>query len=92
MAAINTRIRKTPTSTRPPAAAATTAMKLQPNLIRCRAYEIFLGRNGGPGDAVSDWVQAERELKGTSESPDGPHTGSVAGSPSGRYGILYDAG
>jgi hypothetical protein len=31
--------------------------------IRERAYEIFLRRNGGPGDARSDWVQAERELK-----------------------------
>jgi len=31
--------------------------------IRERAYEIFLRRNGGPGDAHSDWAQAERELK-----------------------------
>ena len=31
--------------------------------IRARAYQIFLRRNGGPGDAHSDWVQAERELK-----------------------------
>ncbi len=30
--------------------------------IRSRAYEIFLRRNGGPGDAHSDWLQAEREL------------------------------
>ncbi|MGD8452413.1 MAG: DUF2934 domain-containing protein [Phycisphaerae bacterium] len=30
--------------------------------IRQRAYEIFLARNGGPGDASSDWAQAEREL------------------------------
>lgn len=33
--------------------------------IRARAYEIFLARNGGPGDALADWVQAERELTGT---------------------------
>lgn len=26
-----------------------------------RAYEIYLGRNG-QGDALSDWLQAEREL------------------------------
>lgn len=31
--------------------------------IRERAYEIFLRRNGGPGDAHADWVQAERELR-----------------------------
>jgi len=31
--------------------------------IRERAYEIFLRRNGGPGDAHADWAQAERELK-----------------------------
>lgn len=30
--------------------------------IRARAFEIYLGRNGGPGDAHSDWMQAEREL------------------------------
>lgn len=27
-----------------------------------RAHELFLARNGGPGDAASDWCQAEREL------------------------------
>ena len=30
--------------------------------IRTRAYEIYLGRRDGPGDAVSDWIQAEHEL------------------------------
>ncbi len=30
--------------------------------IRARAYEIYLRRNGGPGDAHSDWLQAEGEL------------------------------
>ncbi len=33
-----------------------------PEQIRARAYEIFLRRNGGPGDAHDDWLQAEREL------------------------------
>jgi hypothetical protein len=34
--------------------------------IRCRAYEIFLARaaSGTPGDAQSDWLQAEREMAG----------------------------
>jgi hypothetical protein len=31
--------------------------------VQRRAYEIYLGRNGAPGDAVSDWLQAERELR-----------------------------
>lgn len=31
--------------------------------IRDRAYHIYLARNGGPGDAHADWVQAERELR-----------------------------
>jgi len=31
--------------------------------IRRRAFEIFLSRNGTPGDPASDWVQAERELR-----------------------------
>jgi hypothetical protein len=32
--------------------------------IRARAYEIYLRRKGGPGDAHADWLQAEQELKG----------------------------
>jgi hypothetical protein len=31
--------------------------------IRARAYEIYLGRGDEPGDAVSDWLQAEAELQ-----------------------------
>ncbi len=31
--------------------------------IRTRAYEIFLARDSSTGDAVSDWLQAERELR-----------------------------
>ncbi len=27
-----------------------------------RAHELFLARDGGPGDATSDWCQAEKEL------------------------------
>ena len=30
--------------------------------IRDRAYEIYLQREGQPGDEVEDWLQAEREL------------------------------
>jgi hypothetical protein len=32
------------------------------NDIRLRAYELYLERGGVPGDEVSDWLQAEREL------------------------------
>lgn len=31
--------------------------------IAMRAYEIFKARNGEPGDPMSDWLQAERELR-----------------------------
>lgn len=30
--------------------------------IAQRAYEIFLARGGHDGNAISDWLQAEREL------------------------------
>jgi hypothetical protein len=35
-------------------------------LIRARAYEISLARNGGAGNAKSDWCQAEAELSAAS--------------------------
>jgi hypothetical protein len=35
--------------------------------IRMRAYEIYLARGDGAGDAVSDWHQAERELNGSTD-------------------------
>jgi len=36
-----------------------------PEAIRTRAYEIFQRRKSksGPGDQMSDWLQAEREIK-----------------------------
>jgi hypothetical protein len=30
--------------------------------VRLRAYEIYLERGGNAGNAVGDWLQAEREL------------------------------
>ena len=30
--------------------------------VRRRAYELYLERGNNPGDEVSDWLQAEREL------------------------------
>jgi hypothetical protein len=32
--------------------------------IRARAYEIYLRRDGRPGDPADDWFSAERELLG----------------------------
>jgi hypothetical protein len=39
--------------------------------IRTRAYELYVQRrrNGNPGDAASDWLQAERELKAFASKP-----------------------
>jgi hypothetical protein len=31
--------------------------------ISTRAHEICMERGDGPGDALSDWLQAEREIK-----------------------------
>ena len=31
--------------------------------IRLRAYEIYLERDGLPGNELDDWLQAERELE-----------------------------
>lgn len=32
--------------------------------IRKRAYALYLTRKGAYGDALEDWLQAERELRG----------------------------
>ena len=42
---------------------------ITPELIRCRAYEIFCARDGQGGDNVSDWLQAERELGQAKSQP-----------------------
>ncbi len=43
-----------------------TAEQAQPepseDQIRIRAYEIYIARNGGPGNEIEDWLQAEKEL------------------------------
>jgi len=39
------------------------AKKLSPQQeIAMRAYEIYLERNGAPGNPLEDWVRAEREV------------------------------
>ena len=44
--------------------------------IAARAYEIFLARNGFPGDATSDWLMAEHEICSAIE-PIVPYTDNV---------------
>ena len=31
--------------------------------IQLRAYEIYLERDGAPGNPLEDWIRAERELR-----------------------------
>jgi hypothetical protein len=46
------------------------AKKLSPQQkIAQRAYEIYLERNGAPGNPLEDWVRAERELLVKSRKP-----------------------
>lgn len=54
----------------PPAKAATASNTAAPartgpthEQIARRAYEIFMARDGQPGDPEQDWMQAERELQ-----------------------------
>lgn len=74
----------------PPAPQATpqaqAVVESRPDRIRRRAYEIFQARNGGPGDHLSDWAQAEREvntlppaLPAQSAGPAGPRTDARRG-------------
>ncbi len=44
------------------AEAAAGAGQTSSDLIRLRAYEISIERNGSPGDPAHDWLQAEQEL------------------------------
>jgi hypothetical protein len=37
--------------------------------IALRAYQIFLERNGAPGNALDDWTRAERELLANKTKP-----------------------
>lgn len=46
----------------PPAANPAKPHTIPDDDIRRRAYEIYLRRRGGTGDATQDWLQAEREL------------------------------
>lgn len=45
---------------------------IAPEQIRVRAYEIYKSRGEKPGDPVTDWCQAERELRAERRPVDGP--------------------
>lgn len=50
--------------TRPTASAPVPPPRPPPTLeeIQKRAYELYLARGDAPGNALSDWLQAEHEL------------------------------
>ena len=69
-----TQRRTAATRARPPRSAASARAKsaarahAQPSTeeqIRERAYYLYLKRGGGAGNALGDWLRAERELRGT---------------------------
>jgi len=43
----------------------TTLKSPRPEDIALRAYQIYLGRAGAPGNPLDDWTRAERELLAT---------------------------
>ncbi|MCC6659855.1 MAG: DUF2934 domain-containing protein [Phycisphaerales bacterium] len=69
MSTITAASRKSGAHTRPAAPSAT--VETTPDLVRRRAYAIFEARRGGPGDHLSDWLQAERELSGAPRATPG---------------------
>ena len=44
----------------------TTGHNGDPDAVARRAYEIYLSRGGGHGSDLEDWLEAERQVKGTS--------------------------
>jgi hypothetical protein len=54
----------TPVRTTPAPATGRAPTVVTEQQIRERAYQIYLARNGRPGDPAADWAQAERELRG----------------------------
>ena len=45
--------------------------EVTPECIRHRAHQIFEARNGAPGNATLDWLQAEQELRAAVTDDDG---------------------
>jgi hypothetical protein len=53
---------KTPVVVPGPASNGTGSATPSTEMIRLRAYEVFMARGGNPGDELSDWLTAEREI------------------------------
>lgn len=66
MSTVTTTKSRNNSSVRPPSPKALASVESKSDRIRRRAYEIFLARQGGPGDHLSDWLQAEQESSGAS--------------------------
>jgi hypothetical protein len=49
----------------------TTAANIDRELVARRAYELYLARGGSDGQAMDDWLAAERELRRRGEAPIG---------------------
>jgi hypothetical protein len=47
--------------------------------IALRAYQIYLQRDGAPGNEFEDWMQAERQLLGENGKPHRKATAKSAG-------------
>lgn len=56
-------IKKTATAKKPKAVIPAPNLEDFMDEIRARANEIYIERAGGPGDDLSDWLQAEKEIK-----------------------------
>ncbi|MGA2810632.1 MAG: DUF2934 domain-containing protein [Candidatus Acidiferrum sp.] len=57
-----------PPQPKKPRAAATKSLPTREE-ISLRAYQIYLERNGGPGNPFEDWTRAERELLAGAPKP-----------------------
>ena len=91
MSTMTSRTKKPTSAVRQPVNGAAITAELKPDDIRCRAYEIYLGRNGGPGDHVSDWIQAERELRANCSGHAGDRDGVNAIADDGEPAIAGEA-
>ncbi len=56
--------RNRPSQKPPKAVMASDAVTVTHEDIARRAFEIYVARGASDGDALGDWVQAERELQG----------------------------
>ena len=56
------------TAAAPQSFGAMTAADINRERVAQRAYELYQARGGGDGMAMEDWLAAERELRGGSES------------------------